>query len=665
MKLEPASELEATIAKQLGAEAKSQARGGGPILFQETFSNGFDGSNGNGAWTPSDNQDGSLWIWVTPTGQGQYPDETSTGSAHPGGFYSGNAGTFESSTASDGWMIFDNDFFHNGPINDDNPAIYTEGALTSPFIDFSSEASVIVTWESYFRYCCQQLAPVQLEVGSTVDGVATWTSFEGHGDFIQSANSQSANPLTVSLDVSCVAANQDSVQLRFAYRQQFDEPAYSHYFWGIDDVVVTSYPEENDLEITQVTNGDITTLWEYRITPMEQAIGAADGGLVAGIFYKNVGTETQTNVTALVEILDDNNEVIFNITETIDTIFSFSQSPTCPPALEQWVYVSTGWVPDAPGDYFLRATLSLEDPMDEATPMNNVLEKDFVFSEDIYGHDDESSLTAEFGPRESDEVPGVFAPAGWGSIFHCPNEGSQAYGLAVTFGADAGVNSSGQFEPFEFEMRLYDFQNYDINASTSFESEYFYISSPPNPEGDPEMETFFAFEDPVELQPFDFDSVSYFACVVSEFNQGGQLTVLGESGNDTDFSCADFDRNAQGDYIWWTSFTGTPAIRLITSERESFVLMEELLSRQGVVLGQNMPNPCVGNTSIRYSLSQSHQVAIKVRDTMGRVVAQQDMGTMGAGEHTWEVNVDNWASGIYTYTLEVDHWSMTKRMSVK
>ena len=353
MKLEPASERAATIAKQLGAEVKSQARGGGSMLFQETFSNGFDGSNGNGAWTPSDNQDGSLWIWVTPTGQGQYLDETSTGSAHPGGFYSGNSGTLESSTASDGWMIFDCDFFQGGQINElTNPIEYPEGALTSPFLDFSSEASVIVTWESYFRYCCQQAAPVQLEVGSTADGVATWTSFEGHGDFIQSGNTPSANPLTVSLDVSCVAANQDSVQLRFAYRQQFDEPAYSHYFWGIDDVVVTSYPEENDLEITQVTNGDITTLWEYRITPWSRPLGPPMTDYMES--YKNVGTETQTNVTALVEILDDNNEVIFDITETIDTIISFGQSPECPPASEQGVYISTGWVPDAPGDYFLR-----------------------------------------------------------------------------------------------------------------------------------------------------------------------------------------------------------------------------------------------------------------------------------------------------------------------
>ena len=32
----------------------------------------------------------------------------------------------------------------------------------------------------------------------------------------------------------------------------------------------------------------------------------------------------------------------------------------------------------------------------------------------------------------------AFSPSGLGSIFHCPNAGSQAYGLAVTFGADAG-----------------------------------------------------------------------------------------------------------------------------------------------------------------------------------------------------------------------------------
>ena len=56
----------------------------GNVLFYESFSNGFDGSNGNGAWTVNDNQDGRLWVWVAPDGQGFYPDGEATGSNHPG-----------------------------------------------------------------------------------------------------------------------------------------------------------------------------------------------------------------------------------------------------------------------------------------------------------------------------------------------------------------------------------------------------------------------------------------------------------------------------------------------------------------------------------------------------------------------------------------------------
>ena len=92
--------------------------------------------------------------------------------------------------------------------------------------------------------------------------------------------------------------------------------------------------------------------------------------------------------------------------------------------------------------------------MSEATPLNNVLAREIVFSEDVYGHDDEASLDTEFGALESYEVEGFYAPAGWGSFFHCPNEGSQAYGVAVRFGADAGLNANGEFEPFEFAVRL-------------------------------------------------------------------------------------------------------------------------------------------------------------------------------------------------------------------
>ena len=89
---------EAALAKQNGVPSMSQSRGGGDV-FVETFANGLAGTNGNGAWTVNDNQDGTLWISVGANGQGQYQDGTPTGSTHPGGAYSTNIGALESTTA--------------------------------------------------------------------------------------------------------------------------------------------------------------------------------------------------------------------------------------------------------------------------------------------------------------------------------------------------------------------------------------------------------------------------------------------------------------------------------------------------------------------------------------------------------------------------------------
>ena len=312
-------------------------------------------------------------------------------------------------------------------------------------LDFTNDGSVIVNWESYFRYCCFPFAPVFLEVGVTENTVTTWTTFDAHGDFIESANEASANPLPVSLDVSCVAAYEDSVQLRFAYRQAPETgQGYSHYYWGIDDVTVTSNTVANDLEITQVTNGNVFTVWEYRMTPLEQAIdGAVEGGLVAGVMYKNAGTETQYNVDVLVEILDEDSMPIFSIIETIDTLYSYAQAPNCPANIQDTLYVETGWEPSATGDYGLRITMMLDDSlaMDDATPTNNVLAKDFFYTQDVYGHDDESTLDVELRPRESETFQDSSTPPGFGS-YHCPNAGSIAYGIAVKFGPNTGLNAA-------------------------------------------------------------------------------------------------------------------------------------------------------------------------------------------------------------------------------
>ena len=657
----PASVEEANTSRKAGLIALESVRGGGAILFQETFSNGFDGSNGNGAWTVEDNANDSLWAWVMPGGQGVYADGNATGTAHPGGEYSTNIGALASTTASDGWMIFDCDFY-NTPIASGYQD--TEGALVSPSLDFTDNASVIVSWESYFRYCCFPYAPVYLEVGTTEDGVTSWTTFDAHGSFIESANSASANPLPVSMDVSCVAANMDSVNLRFAYRQAPETgTAYSHYYWGIDDVLVTSNDVVNDIEITQVTNGDVFSVWEYRLTPLEQAIASANGGMVAGVMYRNVGTENQTNVQVLVEVLDDAGAVVNSTTALIDTVYTFANASTCPANTQDTLYVNTNWEPSVVGDYGLRITMTSEE--EDASPANNVLAKDVLYTDDMYGHDDVSVLNAELRPRESDDISDFFDPTGYGSFFTCPNPGSVAYGVAVRFGPNSGLTIAGDEDDLEFETRLYTLDGSAGITDSPFEAAYWvYDVAWSNPAETSEIETYLEFDDPIDLETWEIGIGGnyYFAAVMDEFGSATELTVLAQANSDSDNSTGNFNQTGAGDFVWFTSQTATPAVRLITSEREA---IELLAANHGIRLEQNMPNPALGTTTIRFELGQSHDVELEVRDAMGRLVTSNDMGTLGAGSHTWDLNLSGWASGMYTYTLKADGLRTTKKLTVK
>ena len=61
--------------------------------------------------------------------------------------------------------------------------------------------------------------------------------------------------------------------------------------------------------------------------------------------------------------------------------------------------------------------------MDDATPLNNVLAKDFFYTADVYGHDDEGMLDLELEPRESEDIAGFFDPTDMGRFTTAPTLG--------------------------------------------------------------------------------------------------------------------------------------------------------------------------------------------------------------------------------------------------
>ncbi|MFM7726190.1 MAG: hypothetical protein ACKO7B_05790, partial [Flavobacteriales bacterium] len=187
-------------------------------VFNEDFSNGFAGQGANGAWTFEDTGGNSIWMMA---------DANS-----PAGAYSDPGQALNSTTADNGWVIFDADFYQGGEITTTNPAEDVSGYLISPPVDFSASSSVILEFQQAFRYCCADDKPFVLEVSN--DGGFTWTVYDAAPTFTGGANDASANPLVTTVDISAAAAGQNFVIFRFGW-QPNGNSSHSHYFWGIDD----------------------------------------------------------------------------------------------------------------------------------------------------------------------------------------------------------------------------------------------------------------------------------------------------------------------------------------------------------------------------------------------------------------------------------------------
>ena len=84
------------------------------------------------------------------------------------------------------------------------------------------------------------------------------------------------------------------------------------------------------------------------------------------------------------------------------------------------------------------------------------------------------------------------------------------------------------------------------------------------------------------------------------------------------------------------------------------------LEANGSVLGQNVPNPFNGESTVSYKLTkEAASVSFMVTDVMGRVVSSEKVSS-NTGTHT--VKLGSYAAGLYYYTLNVDGKTSTKKM---
>jgi hypothetical protein len=80
------------------------------------------------------------------------------------------------------------------------------------------------------------------------------------------------------------------------------------------------------------------------------------------------------------------------------------------------------------------------------------------------------------------------------------------------------------------------------------------------------------------------------------------------------------------------------------------------------ILRQNYPNPFNPSTLIRYALTQSDEVSLKVINTIGQEIATLVAGRQNAGEHQIQWQAQGIPNGVYFYQMRAGNHVETRKM---
>jgi aminopeptidase N len=85
---------------------------------------------------------------------------------------------------------------------------------------------------------------------------------------------------------------------------------------------------------------------------------------------------------------------------------------------------------------------------------------------------------------------------------------------------------------------------------------------------------------------------------------------------------------------------------------------------QAFMLGQNIPNPALGTTSIAYDLPVSAEVVVCVYDVTGKLLRTINEGVKTPGSFEIQLNTTGLMTGVYFYTLQAGENKATRKMMI-
>ncbi|MEE2700174.1 MAG: T9SS type A sorting domain-containing protein [Bacteroidota bacterium] len=290
-------------------------------FWSEDFANGIPTT-----WTNST----APWVYRGPSTN---PGIT-TGSQ---GAYGTNSGTITSSTPTNGFIIFDSDYYdNNGVVGAFGTGMYPtphNGELMTDVIDLSMYSDVMIRMNSYFRTFAGQ-AFVRFYVNGVLD-----SEVQVHADL--DVNDSSPDDGVALVRFPNTVPGNSNVQMAFIFEGTTNlvNSMGGYYFWMLDDIELIETPAHL-MTVTDVKHGGWNSIpvsqgfsMDYTFKPLIQSNA---NPYTFEMILANIGADDLTGARMNIEVYDDINMQVFssnsvaNTLVTLDTALYVAQQTYAP-----------------------------------------------------------------------------------------------------------------------------------------------------------------------------------------------------------------------------------------------------------------------------------------------------------------------------------------------
>lgn len=555
---------------------------------------------------------GSTWSATSNSGTGPWVIGT------PGSSSSSFSITaINSTTHANGYALFDSDVdcSHN----------QIADLTTSSSINCTGHPFVILKFEQQYRRWMDSTF-----VFISNDGT-NWTKYVVNKDMKDTEYSFS-NPQTIQVDISPTAGGQATVWVRFEFYSvsAMGADAGCGYSWWIDDVAIYDMPV-NDIKIDN-GYGDFNYKdgGFYTRIPNSQIVPITFRAAIS-----NLGSAPLTNLALNVNISDGTNTVYSHKSATVAN-FPYQ-------GIDTLSVITPPFVPAAQSKNYI-VNYSFTHDQTELSPelLNSIQSRTILVNDTSFARD--NNIVS------SSTTPNNFTGG---------DDGSEL-GNVYEFSSDAMANSISVFVHSNSTIGTSILGNiYKISPNGNFTT----ISASTGYQISDASKKGLWVTLPISAT-LNKDS-TYVASIltggIDNTSTPKKRVYLGADRFTQQPTRTSYVNVTGGTSPGWYWITELPMIRL--NIKPTNIGIFELSGFEPANLGQNVPNPYKGESSISYKLTKDASDAkFTITDVTGRIISS-DKVSSNMGLHT--IKLGAYAAGLYYYTLTVDGVSATKKMIVQ